>query len=61
MGLKYTDIKLSNPSREDLLPIEQKALVDTGALFLCIPAHIALQLNLKEFEKREVMPTIHTK
>ena len=30
------------------------ALVDTGALHLCLPEHIALQLKLKELEKREV-------
>ena len=54
MGLIYTDITLSNPYDESLLPIGAKALVDTGALFLCIPEHIALQLKLKEFEKREV-------
>ena len=35
-------------------PVNAKALVDTGALFLCIPEHIAIQLNLTEFEKREV-------
>lgn len=30
------------------------ALVDTGALHLCLPEHIVLQLGLKELEKREV-------
>lgn len=54
MGLIYANISLSNPTTESLLPIEANALVDTGALFLCIPQHIALQLQLKEFEKREV-------
>ena len=54
MGMIYSDIKLSNPTNEQLQPIEIKALVDTGALFLCIPQHIAIQLKLKEFEKREV-------
>jgi len=50
----YADLTLSNPSKEDLKSIEANALVDTGALLLCIPQHIALQLQLKEFEKREV-------
>lgn len=31
-----------------------KALVDTGAMTICIPEHIALQLHLREIEKREV-------
>jgi len=54
MGLIYTNIKLSNPANDLLSEIETRALVDTGALFLCIPEHIAIQLKLKEYEKREV-------
>ncbi len=54
MGQIYADIKISNPSQNELQPVNAKALVDTGALFLCIPEHIAIQLNLTEFEKREV-------
>ena len=54
MGLIYADLTLANPSKDELQPIKAKALVDTGALFLCIPAHIATQLKLKEFEQREV-------
>jgi len=29
-------------------------LVDTGAITLCIPEHVAVQLGLSELEKREV-------
>jgi predicted aspartyl protease len=54
MGLIYTVIDLSNPSDKGLSSINAKSLVDTGALFLCIPEHIAIQLKLTEFEKREV-------
>lgn len=54
MGQIYATISLSNPSAEELTSVQTKALVDTGALFLCIPEHIAIQLKLKEFEKREV-------
>ena len=54
MGLIYADIQLSNPYDSSLAAVETKCLVDTGALFLCIPEHIAIQLKLKEFEKREV-------
>lgn len=54
MGLIYADIELSNPSDHNLSPILAKSIVDTGALFLCIPEHIFLQLKLTEFEKREV-------
>lgn len=54
MGLVYTKLLLSNPIG-DLSAIEVTALADTGALHLCIPEHIAFQLNLKELEKREVI------
>ena len=54
MGIIYSDITLSNPSNTSLQAVEIKALVDTGALFLCIPEHIAIQLKLQEYEKREV-------
>jgi clan AA aspartic protease len=37
-----------------LEPIEAKALADTSALHLCIPEHVAIQLELAELEKREV-------
>ncbi|MCF6289035.1 MAG: clan AA aspartic protease [Proteobacteria bacterium] len=54
MGLTKATIKLSNPRKPDLLPIEIEALADTGALHLCIPEHVAIQLDLQEAEKREV-------
>jgi clan AA aspartic protease len=54
MGLAHATIKLVNTRRNDLAPIEVHALADTGALHLCIPEHIALQLQLEELEKREV-------
>ena len=54
MGLIYTQLKLGNPSAEDLLPIDVDALADSSAGFLCIPPHVALQLRLKELHKREV-------
>ncbi len=54
MGLVYADIELSNPKNAGLKPIAVKALVDTGAMTLCIPQHVAVQLALEEIEKREV-------
>lgn len=54
MGLIHATLHLSNPIKRDLSAIEVTALVDTGALHLCIPEHIAIQLELKELEKREV-------
>ena len=54
MGLIYSSLSLSNPINPELKPIEVSSLVDTGALFLCIPEHISIQLQLRELEKREV-------
>ena len=54
MGYVFAEIELSNPRRQDLTPLSAKALVDTGALMLCIPEHVALQLNLEAEATREV-------
>ena len=54
MGLVRTQLTLSNPREDDLAAIEVDALVDTGAVHLCLPRHVALQLGLAELEKREV-------
>lgn len=54
MGITYTTLTLSNPINTGLAPMEVRALADTGAVHLCIPVHIAMQLKLEEQEKREV-------
>jgi clan AA aspartic protease len=54
MGHVFAKISLSNPRQTDFEPVEVKALVDTGALMLCIPEHIALQLHLETESMREV-------
>lgn len=54
MGHVFAEIELSNPREPDLLPVTAKALADTGALMLCIPEHIALQLKLETESMREV-------
>ncbi len=54
MGLIYVDIELLNPIKSDLRAIAVRALVDTGAMTICIPEHVAVQLELHEIEKREV-------
>ncbi len=54
MGLSYARLKLANPRLPDLAPIEVNALADTGAVHLCRPEHVVLQLQLEEHEKREV-------
>ena len=54
MGLIYADIELANPKDSSLKPVSVKAMVDTGAMTICIPEHIVVQLGLSEIGKREV-------
>ncbi len=54
MGLVTTKIILKNPKQEELKEIKVDALVDRGALHLCVPERVVIQLNLKELYKREV-------
>lgn len=54
MGITHANLTLSNPVHRELEPIVTKALAGTGAMHLCIPEHIAIQLELAEQEKREV-------
>lgn len=54
MGLSNTVIRLKNPRKPEMNAIEMEALADTGALHLCIPSHIQIQLGLEEIDKKEV-------
>lgn len=55
MGIIRTNLQLRNPTAgTTLASIEVNALVDTGAVHMCIPEHLAIQLDLKELERREV-------
>ena len=54
MGLVYAKIKLSNPRKPELLPIEVTSLVDSGAIHLCISEAMAFQLELETQEFRNV-------
>lgn len=54
MGYVHAEIELSNPREPGINPLTANALVDTGALTLCIPEHVRLQLRLEEAEQREI-------
>lgn len=55
MGLINAKIILVNPRVKKIKPIEVEALVDSGAVHLCIPEHIQIQLKLEEIDKKEVI------
>jgi len=54
MGYVRTKVELINPRETKLGALSVDALVDTGALMLCIPEHVNIQLKLEELEKREI-------
>ncbi|HTW94246.1 MAG TPA: clan AA aspartic protease [Tepidisphaeraceae bacterium] len=54
MGTAKAKIRLENPKRPDLQPIEVDAMADTGALFLCISEEVRLQLRLEPTSNKEV-------
>ena len=54
MGLIHSEIELSNPRDGNIRPIKVKSLVDSGSLHLCVPEHVAIQLELEELYKRVV-------
>jgi len=54
MGLVSAEITLENPREPALQPVKVQALVDSGAVHLCIPEHIRIQLKLDEIDKKEV-------
>jgi len=55
MGLVHAEIELSNPRDDSLKPVTARALVDTGTTTLCLPEHLALQLQLEEIERRDLV------
>lgn len=55
MGLVNARIILSNPMEKKLKSLEVDALVDSGAVHLCIPEHIRLQLKLEEIDRKEAI------
>jgi clan AA aspartic protease len=54
MGLVNAKLILKNPRLPDLKAIEAEALADSGALHLCIPQHVQIQLKLEAIDNKEV-------
>ena len=54
MGLVSAEITLENPREPALQPVKVQALVDSGAVHLCIPEHVRIQLKLDEIDKKEI-------
>ena len=54
MGLVNGKVLLKNPRLPELAPVDVVALADSGAVHLCIPEHIQIQLKLEATDKKEV-------
>ena len=54
MGLTNARLLLRNPRLPELEPVTVDALADTGAVHLCIPSHVQIQLKLEEIDRKEV-------
>jgi clan AA aspartic protease len=54
VGLVNAKLLLKNPRMPDLGAVETVALADSGALHLCIPQHVQLQLKLEAIDSKEV-------
>jgi clan AA aspartic protease len=54
MGLVNGKILLKNPRLPELSPVDVVALADSGAVHLCIPEHVQIQLKLEAIDNKEV-------
>ena len=54
MGLVNSKVSLRNPRIPELSALEVPALADSGALHLCIPEHVQIQLKLEAIDSKEV-------
>lgn len=52
MGLVHAYLSLKNPRTGAEMAV--RAMAESGSLLMCLPQHVALQLQLEELEKREV-------
>ncbi|MDH4276386.1 MAG: clan AA aspartic protease [Gammaproteobacteria bacterium] len=54
MGLTNASLELKNPRKPELSSLRVEALADTGAVHLCIPEHVMIQLELEAIDQKEV-------
>jgi clan AA aspartic protease len=52
LGIIYQHIRLYNSAKPQLDEVDAKAQVDSGAMDLCVPKLVALQLKLDAIEQR---------
>lgn len=50
MGIIRAEFEFSNTANQALSAMMANALIDTGAVHLCLPEHMAIQLDVRELE-----------
>lgn len=53
MGLVNAMVSLANPRNRALQAVDVDALADSGAVHLCIPPHVQIQLQSEEITRKE--------
>ncbi|NPV01419.1 MAG: clan AA aspartic protease [Brevinematales bacterium] len=54
MGIVNAALELRNPKKPELSPVNVNALADTGSVYLCLPEHVAVQLEIETVSDKEV-------
>lgn len=54
MGLVNAIVSLANPRNRALQSVDVDPLADSGAVHLCIPPHVQIQLQVEEITRKEV-------
>ena len=55
MGLVHAKISLKNTKKNRLSSVRTNAMVDTGAMYLCIPQSMRVRLKLDSIGEKEVL------
>ncbi len=55
MRLIHAKLQMLNPTRPEVERLDVNALANSCAVHHCIPEHVALPLQLRELERREVL------
>jgi clan AA aspartic protease len=54
LGLAHGQLQIKNPKKPALQPISVVAFADTRSVYLIIPEHVRVQLELEEHSRKEI-------
>jgi clan AA aspartic protease len=53
VGITFTKVRVANPYRWDVAPVEIEFLIDTGTIYSVAPASVLEQLGLSRIDREE--------